>query len=235
VAQRNFLGRTTGRVGERFLSGSNNYDPRTGQYRNVMPGLIGRAAQTVIGAFGGPLIGAIAGRGISKMVDRYGKDPGFVQAESIPIPMDWRAPQITRGEFAAPSATPPTIANLGLGAQSPGGDWAGYLQGAGSANNFGNQGFMRPGSFTNWSPTSGWGKQLIAQQPTPGSLGGFGNNVGGFLSGGAGGARSPVASAGSRAGLTRAGGSAAGWVNALNTGEILGKFQGDPEKYTRAT
>lgn len=64
---------------------------------------------------------------------------------------------------------------------------------------------------------------------------GFGNNVGGFLSGGAGGARSPVASAGSRAGLTRAGGSAAGWVNALNTGEILGKFQGDPEKYTRAT
>lgn len=235
MAERNFLGRATGRAGERLLLGSNNYDRRTGQFRNVMPGLIGRAAQTVIGAFGGPLIGAIAGRGINKLVDRFGSDPEFVQPESIPISIDSGAPSSFQNRVAAPS--PMTVSNLGLGAQSPGGDWRGYLQGAGSVNNFGNQSFMRPGSFTNWSPTSGWGQQLMAQQPADGSLAGFGNNVGGFLSGGArsgsGGVRSPVASSGSRAGLTRSGGSAAGWVTAINQGEILGQFQGDPERYTR--
>ncbi len=235
MAQRNFFGRTTGRAGERILLGSNNYDPRTGQYRNVVPGLIGRAAQTVIGAFGGPLIGAIAGRGIGKIVDKYGKDPGFVQEESIPIPMDWRAPQLSRGEFAAPSA-PPTVANLGLGPQIPGSTWGGYMQGAGSLNNFGNTQFgsgmnSQAGGF---SPYSQWGQQVVAQPQAAGSIGGFGNNMGSFLGGSrGGGARASAGAANSRAGLTRSGGSGAGWVTALNQGEILGQFQGDPERYTR--
>lgn len=199
MAQRNFFGRTTGRAGERFLSGSNNYDPRTGQWRNVVPGLIGRAAQTVIGAFGGPLIGAVAGRGISKIVDKYGKDPEFVQEESIPIPMDWRAPQLSRGEFAAPSATP-TIANLGLGPQSPGSTWGGYMQGAGSLNNFGNTQFGSgmagiPGS---WGAQSQWGRQLTAPPATQGSVAGFGNNVQGFAGGGGGGSSSGSSMSGNR-------------------------------------
>lgn len=221
---RNFFGR----VVDRILPGS-NYNTSTGRYSNVGTGIAGLGARLAATAFAGPAVGALVGKGAGYLIDHAGNRIGDPQRESLPVNGGSVNPGFTGG------VSMPSVSNLGLGAQSPGGDWAGYLQGAGSANNFGNQGFMRPGSFTNWSPTSGWGKQLIAQQPTPGSLGGFGNNVGGFLSGGAGGARSPVASAGSRAGLTRAGGSAAGWVNALNTGEILGKFQGDPEKYTRAT
>jgi hypothetical protein len=185
------MGRATGGAGERILLGSNNYDPRTGQWRNVGAGLLGRAAQTVIGAFGGPLIGAIAGRGISKMVDKYGKDPQFVQPEAIQVPIDWGAPQSAQGAFTAPSpmAAPQAVQNLGLGAQTPGNSWAGYMQGQGSANNFGNQQFgsgmaSQPGS---WGPQSQWGQQVTAQPVTQGSSLGFGNNVQQFSGGSEGG------------------------------------------------
>lgn len=216
MAQRNFMGRATGRAGERFLLGSNNYDPRTGQFRNVGAGLLGRAAQTVIGAFGGPLMAAIAGRGISKMVDTYGKDPQFVQPEAIPIPVNWGAPQSAQSAFTAPSpmAAPQAAQNLGLGAQSPGNSWQGYTQGAGSMNNLGNQQFgsgmaTQAGGF---SPYSQWGQQIGAAPASQGSLGGFGNNVGGFLGGG----RANAGQTGGTAGLTRSGGSAAGW----RTGDV---------------
>lgn len=230
-AVRSFLGRLPGMAINRLSPGS-AYDSRGNYLHNG-----GRAAAATVAKIAAntfiPGAGAVVDKILSGWVNRganYGI--GDVSREGIPI---YGAPQSRGG---AASAAPPT-ANLGLGAQSPGGDWRGYLQGAGSVNNFGNQSFMRPGSFTNWSPTSGWGQQLMAQQPTDGSLAGFGNNVGGFLSGGArsggGGVRSPVASSGSRAGLTRSGGSAAGWVTAINQGEILGQFQGDPERYTRAS
>ncbi|MGH8036500.1 MAG: hypothetical protein ACREPD_02040 [Stenotrophomonas sp.] len=203
MAQRNWFGQATGRAGERILLGSNNYDPRTGQYRNVVPGLIGRAAQTVIGAFGGPLIGAVAGRGISKLVDRYGKDPQFVQPEAIPIPVDWGAPQSAMTAFTAPTpmAAPPT-SNLGLGPQAPGNTWAGYLQSQGSVNNFGNTQFGSgmasvPGS---WSPSSQWGQQITAQPAAPGSNLGFGNNAQQFAGGGGGGGGGGSSMGGSRMG-----------------------------------
>lgn len=193
MAQRNFMGRATGRAGERFLLGSNNYDPRTGQFRNVGAGLLGRAAQMAISAFAGPVMAAVAGRGINKLVDRYGKDPQFVQPEAIPIPVNWGAPQSAQGAFTAPSpmAAPQVARNLGLGAQTPGNGWQGYMQGAGSVNNFGNQQFgsgmaTQAGGF---SPYSQWGNSLLSGQPSQGSLQGFGNNVG-ALTGNAGQQRS---------------------------------------------
>ncbi len=227
-AVRNFVGRLV----QGALPG-NNYDPTTGRFKNIMSGIGGAAAGIGASMFFGPVAGAAVRKGADYLIDRAGNRIGDPQRESLPV----NGGSVNPGYTGA--VTMPTVGNLGLGAQSPGGDWRGYLQGAGSVNNFGNQSFMRPGSFTNWSPTSGWGQQLMAQPPTDGSLAGFGNNVGGFLSGGArsggGGVRSPVASSGSRAGLTRSGGSAAGWVTAINQGEILGQFQGDPERYTRAS
>jgi hypothetical protein len=103
-------------------------------------------------------------------------------------------------------------------------------------SNFGNTQFgsgmnSQAGGF---SPYSQWGQQVIAQPQAAGSIGGFGNNMGSFLGGSrGGGVRASAGAANSRAGLTRSGGSGAGWVTALNQGEILGQFQGDPERYTR--
>lgn len=175
MAQRNWLGQATGKAGERFLLGSNNYDARTGQYRNVMPGLVGRAAQMVIGAFGGPVLSAVAGRGISKLVDRYGKDPQFVQPESIPIPVHWGAPQSAQSAFTAPTPmAAPATPNLGFGAQTPGNSWTGYLQGQGSANNLGNTQFGNglAGIPSSWAPQSTWGQSVAEGQ---GSNINFGN------------------------------------------------------------
>lgn len=196
MAQRNWFGRATGRAGERILSGSNNYDPRTGQFRNVGAGLLGTAARMAISAFAGPVIGAAAGRGINKLVDRYGKDPQFVQPESIPVPIEWGAPASMQGRIAAPS--PMTISYSGPGAQSPGSTWGGFLQGQGSANNLGNTQFgngtaSAPGS---WSPSSQWGQQITAQPAAPGSNLGFGNNVNGFAGGGGGGSGAGTSSMG---------------------------------------
>jgi len=165
-----------------------------------MPGLVGRAAQMVISAVGGPLLGAVAGRGINKLVDRFGKDPQFVQPESIPVSVDWGAPQSVQSAIAAPpslSAAP--IGNVGLGAQSPGNAWGGFLQGRGSVNNFGNTQFgtgmsSQPGS---WSPQSQWGQQVAAQPAAPGSNLGFGNNVA-AIAGAGGGGRGGSPAGGSR-------------------------------------
>lgn len=227
MAERNFFGRLRATVANRIAPGS-PYDERGNYLHNG--GRAGIATALKVGAnMFFPGAGMVVDKIMSPWVDRganYGI--GEVQREGVPI---YGAPPSAQHAY---TAAPPTTSSLGLGAQSPGGDWAGYLQGAGSTNNFGSQSFMRPGSFTNWSPTSGWGQQVIAQQPAAGSLGGFGNNVGGFLGGNrGGGVRASAGAANSRAGLTRSGGSGAGWVTALNQGEILGQFQGDPERYTR--
>lgn len=185
MAQGNWFNRGAGRAGERFLLGSNNYDPRTGRYRNVEAGLLGRAAQMLIGVVGGPVMSAVASRGISKLVDRYGKDPEFVQPESIPVPIHWGAPEGMGPVVSSPqSFTPPTVGNLGLGAQTPGNSWQGYLQGQGSANNFGNTQFGNgmAGIPSNWAPQSTWGQSVAEGQ---GSNINFGNNSPGALATGA--------------------------------------------------
>lgn len=56
------------------------------------------------------------------------------------------------------------------------------MQSAGSVNNFGNQQFgngmqSQPGTF---NPYSQWGQQITAPPVAQGSMGGFGNNLGGF-------------------------------------------------------
>jgi len=171
MAQRSFLGRAAGRAGERILAGSNNYNPVTGHYRNVQASAIGTAARWLITAFAGPLAGQLAGRGINKLVDRYGPDPEFPQMEAVPIP------GYTKPTFGtSPAAAPPqVVSNLGFPSQSPGGTWAGYLQGQGSVNNFGNSQFGNgmatvPG---NWSPASTWGQSI---QQGQGSNLNFGNS-----------------------------------------------------------
>ncbi len=211
MAQRNWFGQATGRAGERILSGSNNYDPRTGRWRNVEAGLIGTGARMLISAVGGPVIGALAGRGINKLVDRYGKDPQFVQPESIPIPIHWGAPEgMGRVATAPQSFTPPTVANLGLGAQTPGNSWQGYLQGQGAVNNFGNTQFGNgmAGIPSNWAPQSTWGQSVAEGQ---GSNINFGNY-------------SPGATA---TGAVRGGGGGASGVNSGSRGGGGGNSVGD--------
>lgn len=173
MASPNAAQRIGGRIGDRFLSGTSNYNPRTGQWRNVVPGAIGTAAKYLISAFAGPAVGALAGKGISKLVDRYGNDPQFVQPESIPIP-GYTSPSPWDNAVTAPSPAQIATPNLGFPSQSPGGTWAGYLQGQGSVNNFGNSQFGNgmatvPG---NWSPASTWGQGI---QEGQGSNLNFGN------------------------------------------------------------
>jgi hypothetical protein len=88
-------------------------------------------------------------------------------------------------------------------------------------NNFGNQQFgsgmaTQAGGF---SPYSQWGQQVAAAPASQGSLGGFGNNIGGFLGGG----RVTGGQMGGTAGLTRSGGSASGWKSA-DIGSVYGAF-----------
>lgn len=181
MAQRSFLGRAAGRAGERILAGSNNYNPVTGHYRNVQAGAIGTAARWLITAFAGPLAGQLAGRGINKLVDRYGPDPEFPQMEAVPIP---GYPRPTFGTSPAAAPAPQVASNLGFPSQSPGGTWNGYLQGQGSVNNFGNSQFGNgmasiPG---NWAPASTWGQSI---QQGQGSNLNFGNYLpGGSAAGG---------------------------------------------------
>ena len=182
MAQPNAAQRIGGRLGDRFLAGTNNYDPRTGQWRNVVPGAIGTAAKYLISAFAGPAIGAVAGKGISKLVDRYGSDPQFVQPEAINIPGYTRP---SPWEHAVTAPSPLAVQNLGLGIQRPGGSWYGYTGGAGSMGSFGNTQFGNGmASIGQWNPQSVWGQQVAA--PTGSNLG-LGNNVGGFIGGGSGG------------------------------------------------
>lgn len=160
--------RFVGRVGDRFLAGSNNYDPATGRWSNVGPGLVGTAARLVGTFLGGPLVGAAVGRIANVAVDKYGNRTAQAPAQSAFV-----APP--------PSATP----NLGFPAQSPGGTWAGYLQGQGAVNNFGNSQFgngmsSMPGS---WSPASTWGQGI---QEGQGSNLNFGNYSPGASGGGTG-------------------------------------------------
>lgn len=204
MAQRSFLGRAAGRAGERILAGSNNYNPVTGRYRNVQAGAMGMAARWLITAFAGPLAGQLAGRGINKLVDRYGPDPEFPQMEAVPIP-GYTRPAFGTSPAAAPA--PQVVSNLGFPSQSPGGMWAGYLQGQGSVNNFGNQNFTRPGgALTNWSPASTWGQGIQEGQGSNLNFGNYspGATATGAVRGGGGGA------VGVNSGARRGGGNSVG-------------------------
>lgn len=218
---RNFFGR----VVDRILPGT-NYNSQTGQYSNVGAGLGGLAARLITTAYAGPAAGALVNKAAGYLIDRNGNAVGPVQRESV-----GSVGGVDTSGYQG-SVSVPTAANLGFGVQSPGGDWRGYLQGAGSVNNFGNQSFAS-GSAGGWSPYSSWGSSIANPDTNAGSLNNFGNSVSNFRGGGSG-YTSSTASRPSM-GLIRAGGPGGGWITALNGGEILGKFQGDPEKYTRAT
>ena len=173
---RNFFGR----IVDRILPGT-NYNTQTGQYSNVGAGLGGLAARLITTAYAGPAAGALVNKAAGYLIDRNGNAIGPVDREAV-----GGAGGVSVGPIPG-SVTLPSVSNLGLGAQSPGGTWSGYMQGAGSVNNFGNQNFQSGiGPLTNWSPTSGWGQSIISGAPSQGSLQGFGNNVGNFISGNSG-------------------------------------------------
>lgn len=169
---RNFFGR----VVDRILPGS-QYDRSTGQYSNVGAGLAGLGARLAATAFAGPAVGALVGKGAGYLIDRNGNRIGGVQPEAI------------QGIGVDPGYSPaivgqPTIPNLGLSAQTPGNTWAGYMQGQGAVNNFGNTQFgtgmaSLPGS---WTPSSTWGQAVGEGQ---GANINFGNNSPGALATGA--------------------------------------------------
>lgn len=171
---RNFFGR----VVDRILPGQ-NYDTNTGTYQNIGKGILGLGARLGATALAGPAVGALVGKGAGYLIDHTGKI-GPVAAEGIPLTSN-----VDAGVPGYQVNQPQISANLGLGAQSPGNSWAGYTQGAGSINNFGNTQFgngqaTQPGQ---WSPSSVWGQQVAADQ---GSNLGFGNNVSAVTGGGSG-------------------------------------------------
>lgn len=170
---RNFFGR----VVDRILPGT-NYNRQTGQYSNVGTGLAGLGARLIATSLAGPAAGALVGRAANYLIDRNGNQIGPVQREGINGPVG-----VTTGYTGA--VTMPTVSNLGLGGQSPGGTWNGYLQGQGAVNNFGNSQFGNgmasvPG---NWSPASTWGQGI---QEGQGSNLNFGNYSPGASGGGTG-------------------------------------------------
>jgi hypothetical protein len=152
---RNFFGR----VVDRILPGT-NYNRDTGQYSNIGKGIAGAIAGLGASAFFGPAAGALVRRGAGYVIDHTGN----------PVQAPVAAPVA-----GVPSAiTLPSAQNLGFPSQSPGGTWAGHLQGQGSVNNFGNSQFGNgmasvPG---NWSPASTWGQGI---QEGQGSNLNFGN------------------------------------------------------------
>lgn len=160
---RNFFGR----VVDRILPGS-NYNSSTGRYSNVGTGLAGLGARLAATAFAGPVAGALVGKGASYLIDHRGGQVGGVQPEGIQA----QSPGYTTGYQG--SVITPTISNLGLGPQTPGNSWQGYMQSAGSANNFGNQQFGNgmAGIPSNWGPRSTWGQSIAEGQ---GSNLNFGN------------------------------------------------------------
>lgn len=159
---RNFFGR----VVDRILPGS-NYNASTGQYSNVGKGIAGLGARLAATAFAGPAVGALVGKGAGYLIDHTGNRIGGVQPEGI-SPYG----QVTPGYTNA--VTMPATPNLGLGAQTPGNSWTGYLQGRGSVNNLGNTQFGSgmAGIPSTWAPQSTWGQSIAEGQ---GSNLNFGN------------------------------------------------------------
>jgi len=126
-------------------------------------------AKLAASAFLGPAAGALVGKGAGYVIDRYGQ-PQFapVQREDISV-----NPSLTVDGVSVPMTNMGAAANLGL--PTVGNQWAGYTQGAGSLNNFGNTQFgtgiaTQPG---NWAPASSWGQGVVDRNP--GSLRNFGN------------------------------------------------------------
>lgn len=167
---RNFFGG----VVDRILPGQ-NYNRQTGEYRNVGAGIAGLGARVAASAFLGPLAGAAVGKVANTLINR--RDPGPV----VPDRVGLVNPGLNIG--ATPSYAPQAqmvAPDIGLSAgdpaQSPGGSWRGYTEGAGSLNNFGNTQFGTGASTMpgQWAANSLWGQQLAASQ---GSTLGFGNNV----------------------------------------------------------
>ncbi|MFL9582374.1 hypothetical protein [Stenotrophomonas sp. AB1(2024)] len=174
---RNFFGR----VVDRILPGS-NYDSSTGTYSNIGKGALGLGARLAATAFAGPAVGALVGRGAGYLIDHTGNKVSGVQPENV-------NPYGPVNAGYANGVGMPATPNLGLGAQTPGNTWAGYLQGQGSTNNLGNTQFGNgmagiPGS---WGAQSQWGQQITAQPAAQGSNLGFGSNVQSFAGGGGGG------------------------------------------------
>ena len=194
---RNFFGR----VVDRILPGT-NYNRDTGQYSNVGTGLAGLGARLIATSFAGPAAGALVGKAAGYLIDRNGNQIGPVQREGIAGPGG-----VTTGYTGA--VTMPNVSNLGLGAQPPGGTWAGYLQGQGSVNNFGNQNFTRPGgALTNWAPASTWGQSI---QQGQGSNLNFGNySPGASAASGGAGRGGGGAGVGVNSGARRGGGNSVG-------------------------
>lgn len=177
MAQRNFFGKLRDSAANRVSPG-NVYDDR-GNYLNNG----GRAAAATALKIGANMLfpgaGMVVDRIMSPWVNRganYGI--GEVQREGVPI---YGAPSSAQYAY---TAAPPSASNLGLGAQTPGNSWQGYMQGAGSANNFGNQQFGNgmAGIPSNWGPQSTWGQSIAEGQ---GSNLNFGNYSPGAVATGA--------------------------------------------------
>lgn len=162
---RNFFGR----VVDRILPG-NNYNAQTGQYSNIGRGVAGLGARLAASAFLGPAAGALVGQGANALINRLDSRVGGVSPEAIPLQggMSYQPQPIAVSQGMAPS--------MSLGFGGPQQSWGGYMQGAGSLSNFGNQQFgtgmvSQPGS---WSPASQWGSDVMSG----GSFGGqLGNNM----------------------------------------------------------
>lgn len=164
-AVRNFFGR----LWDGATPGVRNYDRQTGQFYHTGAGLAQVGARALGMFTGNPLIGTLASRAIGKYANAQDAQPTAVEREGIPI---YGAPPSVQSAFVAPTLA--AAPNLGFPSQSPGGTWAGYLQGQGSVNNFGNSQFGNgmasvPG---NWAPASTWGQGI---QEGQGSNLNFGN------------------------------------------------------------
>ncbi len=194
MAERNFFGRLRDTAANRIAPG-NVVDERGNYLHNG-----GRAALATALKFGANMFFPGAGMIVDKIaapwVNRganYGI--GAVQPEGIPV---YGAPGSAQGAYAAPPSPTP---NLGLGAQTPGNSWAGYMQGQGSVNNFGNQQFGTgmSGIPGGWSPQSTWGQSVAEGQGSnlnfgnysPGASAGRGGGSSGGSRGGGFGVSSP--------------------------------------------
>lgn len=148
---RNFFGRAI----DRILPGS-NYNPQTGQYSNIGKGVAGLGARMAATALLGPAAGVLVGKGADMLINHSDNRIGGVVPEGIPTTSNFNA----GGQPIAINAGMAPTMSLGLGGSSP--SWGGYMQGAGSMNNFGNQQFGN-GMTTqagSWSPSSQWGADL---------------------------------------------------------------------------
>ncbi len=171
---RNFFG---GLV-DRILPGS-NYNRQTGQFSNIGSGIAGRAASVAGTMLGGPAVGRLISTGAGNWIDTgsplgtgYGTGP---LARIIGRDANTVGPVVPE-QIGAPRAP---LGNLGLGGSYQG--WRNYMADPGSREGFGNNYIGGGYTGVGWTPSSGWGRNLM--DTNPGSVQNFGNNLDTFREG----------------------------------------------------